>query len=148
MMTSTAAQPAFPTLRAVAALSAAAGLLLAAALGGAALFQPGAADVRQAVWFAAAVGWASALAGLAPVVIAGRRGLMWTVYGYFVGMGLRLALCFGASMVAVHGGWLPGRPTALALAVFYLPLLLVEVGMVGRYLWQKDLPGAQGRPGA
>lgn len=99
--------------------------------------------------FAAALGPAVSAMGmvsLLPVGLLGPRGLMPAVWGYFAGGGLRLAACLGAGWWAVgHWHW-PGRPVAIVLAVVYLPLLLAEAALVGRYLWQKDQGAALKRP--
>lgn len=81
---------------------------------------------------------ASGMLSLLPVGLLGSRGLMPAVWGYFAGSGVRLAACLGAGWWAVSRWHWPGQPVAIVLAVVYLPLLLAEAALVGRYLWQKD----------
>lgn len=96
------------------------------------------APVRSLTLFAGLVVWGSAILALMPVVLLCRRGVMPTVYGYFIGMALRLPLCLSAAIFAAKAGYLPGKPLLVALVIFYFPLLLMEVGLVGRYLWAQD----------
>lgn len=98
--------------------------------------------VGQAVLVMSAAAWASAMLGVLPVALLGPHGVMPTVYGYFIGAALRIVLSLAAGVVAVRVLALPMEPVALTLVGVYLPLLFIEAGIVGRYLWQKDLPAA------
>ncbi|MBI1337489.1 MAG: hypothetical protein GC164_11060 [Phycisphaera sp.] len=80
----------------------------------------------------------TSLLALLPVYLLGPMGVMPTVAGYFMGMGLRMVLCLGSFLVARYTTKLPMQPIALTMAVMYVPLLFVEVSLVGRYLWAKD----------
>ena len=82
--------------------------------------------------------WVTSLLGVLPVAILGHRGLMPAVWGYFIGMALRFPLSFAFYLIAVIAWRWPGNPVVFALALSYIPLLFVEVGIVGRYIWQKD----------
>ena len=149
-MNASIAQPPFPFGRAALLLTAVAGLILAGAWLTVGLLHPGARILQATVLCGGGVVWIASLLGMTPVALLGRRGVMPTVYGYFLGMGVRLVLVMGAAMALVHSGRLPGRPMALVLAIFYLPLLLAEVSLVGRYLWHKDFlaPAGTTRPGS
>lgn len=92
---------------------------------------------RQAILVAATVVWGSALLGLLPVSIACRWGVIPTAYGYFIGAGTRVVICLVTTVVALRLGW-PAGPWATTLLGIYLPLLFVEVGLVGRFLWCQD----------
>ncbi len=139
-------QPAFPIVKASFLLTATA--LLAAgpdALGLDAFFGWD-GTMRDTLLLTGLVAWLSALVGLVPVALLGPRGVLPTVTGYFLGMGIRMGACLGAGLLGVYIGGLPAKPVGIALTVFYLPLLLVEVGMVGRYLSHKDAPSASSMP--
>jgi len=98
----------------------------------------GGADVHEAVRLGVMLAWVSAVVGVLPVSVTGPSGVMPTVWGYFIGMGLRGSVCFGALVWARwHGRW-PVEPLSVAVAATYVPLLFVEAAIVGRYLWTKD----------
>lgn len=82
--------------------------------------------------------WLLAMVGLAPVAMLGHRGVMPTVAGYFVGMFVRLIGCLGGFLLVMAWTDLPTTPIVSTLAATYLPLLVVEAAIVGRYLWRKD----------
>ncbi len=63
---------------------------------------------------------------------------MPAVYGYFIGMAARLTVCLIAANIANHVYGIPGSPMAATLGILYMPLLMVEVAFVGRYVWLKD----------
>ena len=133
----------FPTMRAAAAL-----ILAAALLTPVSWFAAGVvgdrAQAMDATLFALAVVGGLALLSLVPVAILERRGVMATVVAWFAAMLVRLPACLIAAAVMVRGGTFDGRTLAATLGVFYVPLLLVEAGLVGRYLWHKD--DAQSEP--
>jgi hypothetical protein len=93
---------------------------------------------RGSVVFAGLSVWLAMLVGLLPVHVFGPRGVDPTIAGYFSGM-------FGRVIVCVLAGWLgvvwldmPLAAVSLSMASVYLPLLMIEAALVGRYLWQKD----------
>jgi hypothetical protein len=140
-MSSSTRQPPFLAGRAALILSGAAALILLASwLVIRSLFS-GDRMLLTTLFYGAGAVWVAALLGIVPIAILGPRGVMPAVCAYFIGTGLRLVLVMGLAMVAVHSGSLPGRPMAIVLSAFYLPLLAIEVGLVGRYLWQKDFLG-------
>lgn len=136
-MTPALSQPAFPLRQAVSLLTGVAVLLLAGGVVVTRFIAPSDAGF-DAMLFAGIVVWLASVLGVIPVAIVGQRGVMPAVYASFIGMGLRLALTFAAAIAAVRAGRLEGLHVAVWLAVFYLPLLAVEITLVGRYLWHKD----------
>lgn len=94
----------------------------------------------DAATFALVVVGGMALLSLIPVAIMGRGGVMPTVIAWFAAMLVRLPGCLILAAIAVRNAWLPGSAMVAALGVFYVPLLLIEAGFVGRYLWRKDDP--------
>lgn len=128
----------FPTLKAIAALTlsgaAVAGLLLMAVWH----FQPDQPDAASAAKLMALASVFAAWLGLLPVILLGHLGVMATVYSYFIGAAIRVALCLSAGVAAVVVGKLPAVTVGVTLIAMYLPLLFVEVGFVARYLWAKD----------
>jgi hypothetical protein len=131
-------QLAFPTVRALAALTAAALIAGAAAWVALPLAFGHSPAVGHAVLFAVTLVWLAAVIALIPVAWLSPRGVMPTVYGYFIGMGARLVLCLVAANIAVHAFGLPGPPLGLSLGVLYMSLLLVEVVFVARHLCRAD----------
>lgn len=130
--------PAFPLGRAVLCLTAAAlpvYALAAWAVPAAFGHPPGA---LRAVTVMAVVVWASALAAVVPVSLLGPRGLMPAVWAYFGGAALRIVICLVAAVACVLAARLPAACVAVSLVAVYLPLLFIEAGMVGRYVWLKD----------
>jgi len=93
---------------------------------------------RRAVWVLGCLVWASALLSLAPVWALGPRGVMATAYGYFGGAALRLILCLGGGIAIGKALDVSTQVVIVALAGVYVPLLMIEVGFVGRYMWLKD----------
>jgi hypothetical protein len=137
-------QPRFPAGRAALILSGAAALILLVSwLVIRGLFS-GDRMLFTTLFYGGGTVWAAAILGILPIAVLGPRGVMPAVCGYFIGTGVRLILVMALAMAAVHSGWLPGRPMAMVLSVFYLPLLGIEVSLVGRYLWQKDFVKRQG----
>jgi len=96
---------------------------------------------EQAVFLAACVAWGTAIAGVIPVAWLGPLGVLPTVWGYFIGMSLRLTVCLGVYIYVSLHGQLPVYPMAVTLGVLYVPLLFTETAIVGRYLWNKDFLG-------
>lgn len=137
-MNDTQNQPGFPLPQATVWLTATAAVCWAVAWYAAVALHGDTPGVRSAVYLAGAAVWGASLVGIAPVALLGQQGVMATVWGYFIGMGIRLALCLGLYLAVVSRGLLPGQPVATTLAVMYVPLLFVEVALVGRYLWAKD----------
>ena len=94
----------------------------------------------------AAVVWLSCLLSLGPVIVLGSRGVGPTVWAYFVGAAVRVVICLMAAVVLVKRLAYPLEPVMITLVMLYLPMLFVEAGFVGRYLWLKDhLRGAKPR---
>lgn len=98
----------------------------------------------------AGVSWAACVLGILPVALLGPLGVMPTIFSYFGGAVVRVVLSLIAAVIAVQGARLPALPVAVALMTMYLPLLFVEAGLVGKYLWSKDFltPPASGEAGA
>lgn len=90
---------------------------------------------RQATVAAAVVAWGSSILGLVPIAVTYKRGLMPTVYGYFVGASLRVIICVVASVVAIQSVQLSTSHWAITLLGMYLLLLVLEVALVGRCVW-------------
>ncbi|WP_206292166.1 hypothetical protein [Humisphaera borealis] len=85
-----------------------------------------------------AAGVVSALASalsLIPLLWGVRRTLNAAVAGYFLAMGVRLAVSIGGAMLAVHAGGYPQTPTLLLMAVFYVTVLAAESLVVAAATW-------------
>ncbi|MCE9592401.1 MAG: hypothetical protein K8S99_17995 [Planctomycetes bacterium] len=136
-MSTTPLQPAFPSLRVCAALSAAS-LATAVVMAAVVLIVPGWSACLGAVALAACVVWIASLVGLVPVAVMGPFGVSSTLIGYFSGMGARVLLCIIGGLAGVYVMGLATQPLLLGMAAMYMPLLLVEAGYVGRYLSAKD----------
>jgi hypothetical protein len=80
----------------------------------------------------------SLLLSVLPVGLLGSWGVMATVYGYFFGAAARFVICIVAGFVLVKVQGLPAAPVMVTMPVMYLPLMFIETGLVGRYLWKKD----------
>lgn len=134
-------QPAFPILQAVGVLTLAAAAAAMVCLWAipAAFGNPDGA--QRGVALMAGVAWFSLVLGVLPVGLLGPLGVMPTVYGYFLGGAARVVICLGMAVVLVKSAMLPAGPVMVTLAAMYLPLLFVEVTLVGRYLWKKDFLG-------
>ena len=148
-MATPAEQNSFPLMRALLLLSAAAGglyIVLRLALG---LVYGELEGVGAAVDVAALVVWCSAVLGLMPVVLLARAGLMAIVYGYFIGTVVRVLIVLLATVAVLVKTPLPAVVWVVTLFGMYLPLLFLEVSLVGRFIWSKHLPGhasPQSRP--
>jgi hypothetical protein len=79
--------------------------------------------------------WALSVVTVLALAIATPFGLMPFMAAFFAGMGLRMiGVLVGAALLA-HAGWFPsGKPLAMALAILYLPLLMLEVGLIALFL--------------
>lgn len=73
-----------------------------------------------------------------PLFLRAHRGVMATVSAYFIGSGIRLVLCLGAAVYLCLFRNQPAIPTGLTMVMLYVPLLLLESALVGRYLFQLD----------
>lgn len=93
---------------------------------------------RRATLVMAGVSWVACVLGILPVAILGPLGVMPTIFAYFGGAAARVVMSLLAAIAAVQVARLPALPVAAALMTMYLPLLFVEVGFVGKYLWAKD----------
>ncbi len=82
--------------------------------------------------------WLLTVITLLPVGLVGSRGVMPTVYAWFGGMAVRLPAALVASIAMQRFYELPVNAVFASLAVYYLPLVMIEAGLVGRYLWRKD----------
>ena len=88
--------------------------------------------------FSASLTSIAVILSFVPVAMVGCRGLMQTMYAYFLGMGIRFILCVMMVVIAVVICEYPILPVLVGLLI-YLPLLMVEVGCIGRHLWRQDL---------
>ena len=93
-------------------------------------------SVTAAVVAGGVLGWVTAMLTFVIIGFVAPMGLMPTVYGWFGAMFLRMGLCMAGAWVAKLQYDVPGKPLAASLAAFYLPLLLVELAWVGRFLWR------------
>lgn len=93
-------------------------------------------SVASAVITGGVLGWTTAMLTFAIIGFVAPMGLMPTVYGWFGAMFLRMAICMAGAWVAKLQYQVSGKPLAASLAAFYLPLLLVELAWVGRFLWR------------
>lgn len=100
------------------------------------LFAP---DAVHATDVAALAAGGGALVGLLPVSAMARGGVMPTVWGYFMGAAGRALVALVALVVARQRG-IHVEPMAVAMMTIYLPLLAIEAGYVGYYLWRLDGP--------
>lgn len=94
--------------------------------------------VQRTVGLAVGSVWGASIVAVLPLTLLGPRGVLPTVCGYFIGMGVRLSVCIGVFVWVKVAGRLPPEPMALALGLAYLPLLGTEMILVGKYLWAKD----------
>lgn len=139
-------QPAFPVFSTAAIISLVAGGLYLVSRGLVNNFFGSSGPVGLAVGIMALVVWVGAVLALAPVATLARRGLRRLITGYFVGMGLRVVLSLAGAYVCIAYLNLPPGPVALTLVAMYLPLLFVETGCIGRYLWPLGSTGIAHRP--
>lgn len=86
----------------------------------------------------AGINWLAALAGAAMVAAVASKGAMAVVIAYFGGATVRFMLNLFTVVVLALVLTFDMEVIVVALAVAYLPLLLVEAGLIGWYLWQQD----------
>jgi len=87
---------------------------------------------------AIAAGVVSALASalsLIPLLWGVRRSLNAAVAGYFLAMGVRLAISLGGSLIAIYAGGYPQAATLLLMAIFYVAVLMAESLVVAAATW-------------
>ena len=101
-------------------------------------------ECHRAIAWAALVVWASSLVGIVPVALLHRRGLLPTVHGYFLGAAIRVVVCILATVIAVRSDRVPAGPWVTTLLGMYLPLLFLEVALVGRSIWDRPADLANG----
>lgn len=128
----------FPTAKALAALTFAGLLVAAVILWAVSQLRPGDTQAINASAIMCVVGILAAWVGVSPVIVAGPWGVMPTIFAYFIGTALRVALCLAAAMMAVGVFKMDDMIVGVTLVALYLPLLFIEAGIVARYLWMKD----------
>lgn len=133
----------FPVLKTISCLTGTAAVCLGATVSLVGMVFGGGSSVRQMVCLAALVVWGSSVVAVLPVAACGPSGVLATAWGYFIGAGARFFACLAAYAWVCLEGLGPVKPLALSLAGFYVPLLAVEVAIVGRYLWSWDFVGHQ-----
>lgn len=84
------------------------------------------ADWMRGLIAAAVVSTLASALSLIPLLWGVRRSLNAAVAGYFVAMGVRLAVSLGGAMLAVYAGGYPQTPTMLLMAGFYVVVLAAE----------------------
>ncbi len=120
-------QPVFRPVVVAAALTAAAALVMAVGW-----FSVSTTHGRAGVGYGVGVVWGLAMLSL-PVLQAGlRRGPQTAASLFMAATGGRMILALSAALLGVVVFQLPTRPTLLAIAGAYLPLLAVEVIFVYR----------------
>jgi hypothetical protein len=92
----------------------------------------------SAVLFACVATWLAALAGLTPMAIAAPQGAQPVVVAYLLGMAVRVLVCLLTGLVGIFALRLATTPLLLTMGVLYLPLLLIEIVLVSRYLARMD----------
>lgn len=136
----------FPAVKTLACLTLAA---IACLVGGIALldmFFESADGVHRSMVLAVVVVWGVSMLAILPLKVLGPSGVLPTVWGYFIGSAVRIAICLGLFFAVKSQNYLPAEMMAAALVLTYLPLLFTEVAIVGQYLWSKDLQLSSGRP--
>lgn len=127
---------AFPLLRLVLVISLT-GLVIALAL--VAATQLGIVrDLTTPIGVSLTASVLAGIAGLLPVSLGASGGVNRIIAGYFVGTGLRLVVCAALVGLALALLDIDLQPLLLTVTGFYVPLVLVEAGMIGRYLWRLD----------
>ncbi len=101
------------------------------------IFGPNPAN-SQVVLSTAAVVWVTGMACFILVAKLAPGGVMPTVYGYFIGMMVRLPVCLVLALYLNRILGISGGPIMVALAFSYLPALAIEAAFTGRCLWMKD----------
>ncbi len=125
----------FPWLRVAAIMT------LVAAVGGVAvsvlgprLSSDSSADWNATVAWAFGLVWVTYMATIVAFTRAAPLGLQAMTWAFFGAMVLRMVACLGIAGVAVRMQGFPGEPMAVSLAAAYLPMLLVEVLGVTRFM--------------
>ena len=129
------AQRAFPIVSTVAVLGAAA----AALTGLGVILVPQLFDGAgtQTIVVAGALAGGLGVLSMAVVGVTAPFGMKPLASAYFLSMGVRMIGCFAAAHLFIHLGWIAsGKPLAASLALVYLPMLLIEVAILARYLRQ------------
>lgn len=86
----------------------------------------------------AGVNWLAALAGIVMIAAVASKGSLAVVIAYFGGATVRFALNLFTVVVLALVLTYDIKVIVVALAAAYLPLLLVEAGLIGWFLWQQD----------
>ncbi len=93
---------------------------------------------RSCILFAGILVSVISMLTMIPVAILGPMGLMPTMYGVFGSMAVRMGICLGGAIYANRVLEMPRVVLVASLMWFYLPLMLIEMASIGRYVWQKD----------
>lgn len=125
----------FPWFRLVAAMTLVGGIGCAGVcvLGPRLSAQPAADWQATAVWAFLLVG-VTYLATVAAFTRAAPFGITALTWAFFAAMAVRMVACLGIAGITVRMGWFPSRPMAVSLAAAYLPLLVIEVLGVTRFM--------------
>ncbi len=128
--------PRFPPQTVARVVAAVVGALAVAAGGLAVLL----ALVNRADWWRGllAAGVVSALASaisLLPLIWGVRHSVNAAVAGYFLAMGVRLAVSLGGCLLAVHAGGYPQSATMLLMVAFYVAALGAEALVLAAAAW-------------
>lgn len=102
---------------------------------------PDLARAGHAIDIAALVVWGAALLGVLPMALVWRAGLMPIVVAYFAGSAVRIMLVLAATVLVLWRTDWPPVAWVATLFVMYLSLLLLEVALVGKRIWNKRLDG-------
>lgn len=117
----------------------AAALLAAVACGAVLNFvAPAVVDADLTLMLLMGVNWAIASLGLILVASVAKQGAMVTTLAYFAGASVRFIGNLLAIAFLVLSREVDILTIFIVLAFAYLPLLLVEAGMIGAYLWRQD----------
>ena len=95
------------------------------------------AGVWQGVALMAGTVWFTGLLSVLPVAALGPLGVMPAVKAYFIGAGVRVALCLIVLALALSAWKLPKAALVIGLMGVYLPILFVETTIVVNYVKQK-----------
>lgn len=101
------------------------------------LFATAGDEAQRAVLVGAVTAFGATALSLVPVAIMAPHGMGPLVGAYFGGALVRLFGCVAVVALAVTVWELPAGPLVLGLGL-YVPLLLIETGLIGRHLWRKD----------
>ena len=89
--------------------------------------------LHAATWAFALV-WLAYVVTVAGIAVAAPRGLTPLAWAFFGAMILRMGACLGIAGIGVRMAWFPAQPMAVSLAAVYLPMLVLEVLALHRYL--------------